>query len=231
MIHFKYSDKNNKSVWSIFRSTCHKSIVIDDFCTVSIDIDRGIIYLGQYSAELLITIDVYQLWAVLNRHVIMNIDVIMILRYGNIFNTLGPRQNGRHFADDTFKCIPLNENVWISIKIFLKFVPKALGPTDNKPFSEKLLTHICVTRPQWIKYRYMPHLSKLLYIQYSWSHSCRSKYWSVRHNVILCKHTVYAWYHDWWWSKCSTSQDQRWSVLTREFWFTKENVGVNITTR
>ena len=39
-------------------------------------------------------------------------------------NTLRPRQNGRHFADDIFKCIFLNENVWISLKISLNFVPK-----------------------------------------------------------------------------------------------------------
>ena len=26
-------------------------------------------------------------------------------------NTFGPRQNGRHFADDIFKCIFLDENV------------------------------------------------------------------------------------------------------------------------
>ena len=30
---------------------------------------------------------------------------------------------GRHFADDIFKCIFLNENVWIPIKISMKFVP------------------------------------------------------------------------------------------------------------
>ena len=30
-----------------------------------------------------------------------------------VVNTLRPRQNGRHFADDIFKCIFLNENVWI----------------------------------------------------------------------------------------------------------------------
>ena len=30
-------------------------------------------------------------------------------------NTLRPRQNGRHFADDIFKCIFLNENVWIGL--------------------------------------------------------------------------------------------------------------------
>ena len=39
-------------------------------------------------------------------------------------NTLRPRQNGRHFSDDTFKSIFLNENIRISINISLKFVPK-----------------------------------------------------------------------------------------------------------
>ena len=47
------------------------------------------------------------------------------------FNTLRPRQNGRRFADDTFKCVFFNENVRISIKISLKFVPK--GPINNNP--------------------------------------------------------------------------------------------------
>ena len=46
------------------------------------------------------------------------------IKYINILNTLRPRQNGRHFADDIFKCIFLNENVWIPIEISLKFVPK-----------------------------------------------------------------------------------------------------------
>ena len=39
--------------------------------------------------------------------------------------------NGRHFPDDIFKCIFLNENVLISIKISLKFVPK--GQIINIP--------------------------------------------------------------------------------------------------
>ena len=47
------------------------------------------------------------------------------------FITLKPRQNGRHFADDTFKRIFLNENVRISINISLKFVP--MGPINNIP--------------------------------------------------------------------------------------------------
>ena len=48
-----------------------------------------------------------------------------------MFNTLRPSQNGRRFADDTFKRIFLKENVGISIKISLKFVPK--GPINNIP--------------------------------------------------------------------------------------------------
>ena len=85
------------------------------------------------------------------------------------FNTLRPRQNGRHFADDIFKCTFLNENVSIPVTISLKFVPK--GAINNipalvqimvwrrsgdKPLSEpmmvNLLTHICVTRPQWVNF-------------------------------------------------------------------------------
>ena len=81
-------------------------------------------------------------------------------------NTLRPRQNGRLFADDTFRRIFLNENIRISIQISLKFVPKGLMNNilavlvlimawrrpDDKPLSEPMLvrslTHICVTRPQ-----------------------------------------------------------------------------------
>ena len=46
-------------------------------------------------------------------------------------NTLRLRQNGRHFADDTFKCFFLNKNVWILINCSLKFVPE--GPINPLP--------------------------------------------------------------------------------------------------
>ena len=36
--------------------------------------------------------------------------------------TVRPRQNGHYFPDDTFKCIFVNENVWISIKMSLTLV-------------------------------------------------------------------------------------------------------------
>ena len=66
------------------------------------------------------------------------------------------------------RCIFLNENVWILIKISPKFVPD--GPINNitaliqimarrrwgeKPLSEPMMVslpmHICDTRPQWVK--------------------------------------------------------------------------------
>ena len=94
-----------------------------------------------------------------NRHIQLVIKLL---------NTLGPRQDGRYFADDIFKCIYFNENGCILIKFSLKYVRK--GSIDNnpplvqimawrrsgdKPLSEPmmiiLLTHICVTRPQWVK--------------------------------------------------------------------------------
>ena len=49
------------------------------------------------------------------RHTYIVCTVIRVLLISP-FNTLRPRQNGRHFPDDIFKCIFLNENVYISIK-------------------------------------------------------------------------------------------------------------------
>ena len=93
-----------------------------------------------------------------------------VMDLGQLFsvNTLRPRQHGRHFPDDLYKCIFLNENEWISINISPKFVPK--GPiidipalvqimawrrSGDKPLSEPMMvrlpTHIYVTRPQWVK--------------------------------------------------------------------------------
>ena len=46
------------------------------------------------------------------------------------FNTLRPKQNGRHFADDIFKRILLNANVRIFNQISLKLVP--MSPVNNK---------------------------------------------------------------------------------------------------
>ena len=113
-----------------------------------------------------------QKWATFQSETdLLNATNLNSLRAGQraiIFNTLRPSRNGRHFAYNIFNCIFLNKNVWIPIKISLKFVPK--GPINNipalvqimvwrrpgdKPLSEpmmvSLLTYLCVTRPQWVK--------------------------------------------------------------------------------
>ena len=92
----------------------------------------------------------------------------LVLFYSFILNSLKPRQNRRYNADDIFKCIFLNENVWFPTKTSLKFVPKdpintiqalvlimAWRRPGDKPLSELMIvslrTHLCVTRPQWVK--------------------------------------------------------------------------------
>ena len=89
------------------------------------------------------------------------------------FSTFRPVQNGRHFPDDVFKRVSwLNsEYVWISRKISLKFVPKVpiynisylvlimiWHRSGDMPLSEPImvseLTHICITRPQWVRRGY-----------------------------------------------------------------------------
>ena len=89
-------------------------------------------------------------------------------------NTLRLRQYGRHVSDNIFKCIFLNENVWISLKIWLKFVPKDW--INNIPALVQIMvgadqaTHISVTRPQWVKKLTFDHLNK--YIE--WPHVSRT---------------------------------------------------------
>ena len=83
-------------------------------------------------------------------------------------NTLMLRRNGQHFAADIFKHIFFHENVLISIKISLNFVPRypvynipalvqimAWRRHGDKPLSEPIMDslpkHICVTQSQWVK--------------------------------------------------------------------------------
>ena len=109
-------------------------------------------------------------------------------------NTLCPRQDGRHFPDDIF----LNENVWIPIKISLKFVPN--DPINNipalvqimawrrpgdKPLSESMMvslpTHICVTWPQRVKFL------NIYPIQVScWILSGNLQFICIDHNFLAC---------------------------------------------
>ena len=45
-----------------------------------------------------------------------------------------PRQYGRRFADDIFKFIFLNEKMWLSIEISLKFGPKLDNSEMNSTY-------------------------------------------------------------------------------------------------
>ena len=53
------------------------------------------------------------------------------IAFGYDFNILKLGQNARQLTVGIFKCIFLNENVCISIKMSLTFVPK--GPIHNMP--------------------------------------------------------------------------------------------------
>ena len=122
-----------------------------------------------------------------------------------LFNTLRPRQNGRHFPDDIFKWIFLNENVWISINISLKFVPRV--PINNilmlvqvmawcrpgdKPLSEPMMVrlpmHICVTRPQWVK-------MQCFYLEFHYDFNPpKSTFFLATINLIVISVNQYQWY-------------------------------------
>ena len=110
---------------------------------------------------------VYSIWQLQCNHYLWIMIHGLLIIWPYVINTLRLWQNGHHFPDDIFKWIFLNENVWISINVSLKFVPG--DPINNilklvqiiawrrpgdKPLSEpmmvSLLMQICVTRPQWV---------------------------------------------------------------------------------
>ena len=157
----------------------------------------------------------------------------------SVLNTLRPRQNGRRFADDTFKRIFLKENIRISIKISLKFVPK--GPINNnpalvqimawcrsgdKPLSEpimvSLMTHFCVTRPQWVNTLRSRQYGRLLQTTFSYGFSWMRIYkfllklhWYLLPSVQLTM--FYHWFSSWLGAVQATSHhlNQWWLVYWR----------------
>ena len=93
--------------------------------------------------------------------IIYHSEWIVYVLFYLLFNTIRPRQNYSHLTH----CIFLNENVWISLKVSLKSVPKfwinnipslvqimAWHWPCDKPLSEpmmvSLLMHICIA--QWV---------------------------------------------------------------------------------
>ena len=109
---------------------------------------------------------------------------VVILR-ADLINILRPRQNCQNFPDDIFKCIFLNETLFITLKISLKYVHKVrinnipslvqIMPwrrPGDKPLSEplmvSLLTHISVTRPQWVNILNCGDLKLYKHHTYNW---------------------------------------------------------------
>ena len=145
---------------------------------------------------------------------------IRFARWLHPVNTLRTRQNGRHLANDIFKCIFFNEYVWILIKISLKFVPK--GQIDNipalvqimvwrrpgdKPLSGpimvSLLTHRYITRPQWVNF-YLPdamiqpaqlfithqQVYKFLRMHTSWPHLIVNSLIIATRSLVQCRNLI-----------------------------------------
>ena len=167
----------------------------------------------------------------------INICTQTVSKYAAVYiymclNSLRARRKEQHFANDIFKRNFFNENVWISINISLKFLPK--GPINNipalvqimawrrsgdKPLSEPMMvslpTHICVTRPQWVKCLLVetsnmacggPVVMKcilssaVIIINANWSHLCHIQFYNsplftVIHYsswicYLLCSHST-----------------------------------------
>ena len=87
-------------------------------------------------------------------------EMVVILSRSQYVNTMRPRESEHHFADDAFKYIFLNENLWIPIKISLTFV--STGPFNDippllqimacrlggdKPLSEPMMTSLLTLIP------------------------------------------------------------------------------------
>ena len=100
-------------------------------------------------------------------------------------------------SQTTFSNAFLNENIWISIKISMKFVPKspmdkipalvkimACRRTGDKSLSEPMMTYIvdayiCVPWPQWVKWS-KTWIQKRSYCGSSSIHYRSSKEWQIK---------------------------------------------------
>ena len=118
-------------------------------------------------------------------------------------------------ADSIFKCIFLNENVWIPIRISLKFVSK--GPINNipalvqimawchpgtKPLSEPMMVNLMmpirVTRPQWVnmlKSLCWSHLVAMVTLCYNTLHANQAD--RLTHSGLEISYTINDHDHNW----------------------------------
>ena len=123
---------------------------------------------------------------------------------GCLINTLRPGQNGRRCADDILKCTFLNENIWISVKISLKVVPKVRyiyiyiyrerERLMNLPFGECHRTSLMDSQhwiSWWRRQATSHYLSQHWPISFSplasLCHELRRNYGSIRNYATICR--------------------------------------------
>ena len=116
-------------------------------------------------------------------------------------NSSPPGQNGRHFTDDIFKCILMNEKNSILNRLSLKFDPKGLinnSPalvqiincrrSGDKPLSEPMLTqliHAYIRHyGRWVTSGLADFQSTYIYIIYK----------NIRYRSKICNQQISAWY-------------------------------------
>ena len=112
------------------QGTCHHIVRLPQF--ESIDKEYGQMSLTNLQGTMMWPQDKSQQ----NRVLACKYTVGNYVCYWDI-NSSSPRQNGRHFTYDIFKCIFVNEKFCILIRISPKFVPK--GPIDNKSASVQVM--------------------------------------------------------------------------------------------
>ena len=123
-------------------------------------------------------------------------------------NTLTPRQNGRHFAYDIFHSIFLNENSHISIELSVNFVPSVQLTLFNhwfrywldasnyrKQWCNVLLTHICVTRLQWVSNSNLTKSHSLITsVSVPTEHACAFCIANIRSSVRFHSRSQHVWW-------------------------------------
>ena len=98
------------------------------------------------------------------------------------------RQNGRHFLDDIFKCIFLNENVWIVPKISLNFIPEVrinnIQAFSNNGLALTRWQAIIWTNDGWFTDTCM-------------CHSASMSYWPLGEQDVIWKCSFQSCFTDW----------------------------------
>ena len=128
---------------------------------------------------------------------------MVLILHQEHFNTLRLKQNCRHFADDIFKCswmkmyefrLRFHWNLFLRLELTISQhwfrwwlgANQATSHYLSEPIMVGLLTHICVTRPQWVELL-LPsqcwELMENIVFYFCWN----------KPSVTRCKHNIWLW--------------------------------------